>query len=73
MPAAEMISGTIIGEIKMPMMTDLCGISLRLRPSAATVPSVVEISVAKTAMTRLFFTAPCQFRLVKKSRYHFKE
>ena len=68
-----MMSGTIIGEIKMPITTDLCGISGRLKPSAAIVPRVVEMRVAKTAMTRLFLTAPCQLRLVKKSSYHLSE
>ena len=45
------------------------GMWARLRPSAATVPSTVARIVAKNAMMTLFFTAPCQFRLVKKSLY----
>ena len=73
MPAAEMINGTIMGEIRIAMIKDLNGISARLKPKAAMVPSVVEIIVAKTAIIKLFLTAPCQFRLEKKSWYHLVE
>ena len=70
MPVAEMISGTIIGEISRAMRPVLNGISERLSPSAARVPRNVEIRVAKIAMTRLFWTASCQDASVKNSRYH---
>ena len=70
MPVAEMINGTIIGDISRAMKAVLNGISDRLRPRAANVPRTVEISVAKTAMTRLFRTAFCQESSVKNSRYH---
>ncbi len=73
MPAAEMINGTIIGEIRIAMTVDLYGICDRLSPSAPMVPSVVAISVANTAMKKLFLTAPCQFSLLKKSSYHCSE
>jgi hypothetical protein len=68
-----MISGTIIGEIRMLMTRVFAGMVGRDRPSAARVPSVVDSRVAKKAMMTLFCTAPCQFRLVKKSSYHFSE
>ena len=68
-----MISGTIIGEIRILMMSVLKGICGRDRPSAPSVPKKVDSRVAKNAMMKLFLTAPCQFRLVKKSSYHFRE
>ena len=70
MPAAEMISGTTIGEINKPMMVVLNGKSGRLRPNAASVPKKVDMIVEKNAIIKLFLTAPCQFRLVKNSMYH---
>ena len=70
MPVAEMIRGTIIGDISSAMKPLLKGISERLNPRAAKVPRKVEISVAKTPMTRLFLTAACQESSVKNSRYH---
>ncbi len=73
MPAAEMIKGTIIGEINSPMIVDLNGRSERLSPKAATVPRNVARMVEKNAMITLFLTAPCQFALVKKSLYHLRE
>ena len=45
----------------------------RDRPSAARVPRVVDKRVAQKAMIMLFCTAPRQFKLVKKSSYHFSE
>ena len=65
-----MISGTIIGEIRIPMITVLYGMTERLRPSAASVPRPVAIMVEKKAMMKLLRTAPRQLSLLKKSMYH---
>ena len=70
MPAAEMISGTTIGDISNPIIVVLNGKSGRLSPSAAKVPRKVAIMVEKNAIMKLFLTAPCQFKLVKNSWYH---
>ena len=53
MPAAVMMSGTIIGEIRNAMIARRPTRSARLRPSAATVPMAVASTVATTAMMRL--------------------
>ena len=53
------MSGTIIGEIRSAMIVFLNGISGLLSPSAAKVPRNVEMSVAKTAIKKLFCTALC--------------
>lgn len=68
-----MINGTIIGEISRLITNVFAGMFGRERPRAARVPSVVESNVAKIAIITLFRTAPCQFRLEKKSSYHVKE
>ncbi len=44
-----------------------------LKPNAAKVPRAVDKRVEKTAIITPFFTAPCQFKFVKKSWYHFVE
>ena len=71
MPAAEMMSGTIIGEINRLIISVFAGMFGRDKPSAAKVPSVVDKSDAKKAMITLFQTAPCQFKIekVKSGRY----
>ena len=68
MPAAEMISGTIIGEISMAMMTERKGMWDCDSPMAATVPSTVASRVAAGAMLIELRNATCQSGLVKKSR-----
>jgi hypothetical protein len=69
MPAAEMISGTIIGEISSPMIMPRNGMCLRDSPSAAMVPSVVAIRVAKMAMITELRTEVSHEVLEKKSLY----
>ena len=59
-----------MGDIRSAMMVFLNGISGLLSPSAARVPRNVEISVANTAMRKLFCTALCHESSVKNSRYH---
>ena len=68
MPAAEMISGTIIGEIRIAMIAPRNGTWLWLRPIAASVPSTTAITVATGAMRAEFQSASCHSGLVKKSR-----
>ena len=68
-----MIRGTIIGEIKRLIINVLYGICSLERPKAATVPKNVEIIVAKKAIINEFFTAPCQFKLLKNSLYQARE
>ena len=53
-PAAVMISGTIIGEIMSAMINRLNGICRFDNPSAASVPRVLAKKVAKIAMIALF-------------------
>ena len=50
MPAAEMISGTIIGEIRIAMIAPLNGTCVWLRPMAASVPKPTDSSVATGAI-----------------------
>ncbi len=59
-PAAAMIRGTIMGEIRMPITNVRAGISGRLKPRTAIVPSAVAMKVEKIAMMKLLRTAPCQ-------------
>ena len=54
MPVAEMISGTIIGEIKIAMITRLAGTWLWLRPMAASVPNDTDKMVAIGAIKSEF-------------------
>ena len=68
MPVAEMISGTIIGEISTAMIARRPGTWLWLSPMAARVPSVTEITVAIGAMISEFLNDLCHSLLVKKSR-----
>jgi hypothetical protein len=56
MPAAEMINGTIIGEIRTPITADLYGICGWLRPSAAVVPRIVAKIVDAIAIMKLFLS-----------------
>ncbi len=67
MPAAEMISGTIIGEIRIAMMARRNGTWLWLSPIAASVPKVTDSSVAIGAIRIEFHSAFCQSLLLKKS------
>ena len=67
MPAAEMISGTIIGEIRIAMIAGLYGTCDWDRPTAATVPNAVARSVATGAISTELTSACCQSGLVKKS------
>ena len=52
--AAMMMSGTIIGEIKIAMIPRRHGISERLSPIAASVPSAVDSSVAQMPIQNEF-------------------
>ena len=63
-----MMSGTIMGEIRIAMIAPRKGTCRWLRPTAARVPSVTAISVATGAMRNEFQSAFCQSVLVKKSR-----
>ena len=65
-----MMSGTIIGEIKIAIKAARYGSAELARPSAASVPSVVANAVVASAMMIEFFIAPRQLGLVKKSSYH---
>ncbi len=62
-----MISGTIIGEIRMAMIVPLNGTWLWLSPMAARVPRLTEMMVAMGAMISEFFRLRCHSLLVKKS------
>ena len=52
MPVAEIINGTIIGDIKMAIITRFAGTWLWLNPIAARVPNDTEIIVAKGAIIK---------------------
>ena len=67
MPAAEMISGTIMGEIRMAMIARRNGTCCWLRPMAARVPKLTDRRVAAGAILIEFQTAPCHAELLKKS------
>ena len=54
MPVAEIMSGTIIGEIKMAIIARFAGTCDWLRPTAANVPRDTEIKVARGAIIREF-------------------
>ncbi len=73
MPTAEMMTGTIMGEIRMAMIVDFDGKLARARPRAASVPSAVARMVVAMATRKLIFTAPVQRGLKKKSSYHLSE
>src|SRR4030088_1612422 len=73
MPTALTTTGMIIGEINTAVMLERSGQSRRLRPSAASVPSVEAAIVENTATMMLFFNASCQTSDVKNSRYHCNE
>ena len=68
--AADIIKGTTIGEIKIPIIVVLNGNSFWLKPSAAKVPRETEIMVENTAITNEFLTAFCQLESLKKASYH---
>ena len=57
MPVAEMISGTIIGEIRIAMIARRNGTWLWLRPIAASVPKRHGQHVANGAIISEFFKA----------------
>ncbi len=63
-----MISGTIIGEIRIAMIARRNGTWLWLRPIAASVPRLTDSSVATGAILSELRRASCQSALVKKSR-----
>jgi len=67
MPVAEMINGTIIGEIKIAMIARRIGTWLCDRPIAASVPKVTDKIVATGAIFSELRKASCQSELVKKS------
>ena len=50
MPVAEIIKGTIIGDIRIAIITRFAGIWDWLRPIAANVPNETDIMVASGAM-----------------------
>src|SRR5262245_61215363 len=58
-----------MGEISTAMIAARYGMFGRDRPSAATVPSVVDRMVLKNAMMTLFLTAVFQRSLMKNSSY----
>ncbi len=68
MPAAEMISGTIIGEIRIAMIARRNGTWACDRPMAASVPNDTDRIVATGAIRTELRSACCQSGLVKKSR-----
>ena len=70
MPTAEIISGTIMGDMSKPIISERAGISLRDNPKAARVPKVTATNVDANAIRTEFFTAPCQLGSVKNSLYH---
>ena len=53
----EIISGTIIGEIKIAIIKPLYGICLLLKPNAARVPKIIDPKVANIAIIKLFLAA----------------
>ena len=57
MPVAVMTIGTIIGEIRMPVMKPRNGISGRDSPTEASVPSTVARIVALTPTNTLLRSA----------------
>ena len=67
MPAAEMISGTIMGEIRIAMIARRNGTCGWLSPMAASVPKPTDRIVAIGAIVTEFQSACCQLSLVKKS------
>jgi hypothetical protein len=62
-----MISGTIIGEIRIAMIVPLKGTWDCDRPMAASVPRLTDRIVATGAIRTEFLSACCQSGLVKKS------
>jgi hypothetical protein len=62
MPAAEMISGTIIGEIRIAMIADLNGHGSATGRSRPSVPSASPIIVATGAIVKEF-AAPAASRV----------
>ena len=73
MPAAVMMIGTIIGEMRRLMIGSRHGMCGRLRPSAARVPSRVASKVAETPMTKLFLIEWIHCSLASMSRYQRSE
>ena len=53
----DIIKGTIIGDIKTPIISPLYGINRLLKPKAAKVPNAVAPNVAKKAIIILFLKA----------------
>jgi hypothetical protein len=62
-----MISGTIIGEIKIAIIARFAGTWLWLSPIAANVPSDTDTKVAMGAIINEFLKERCHSGLVKKS------
>src|SRR5262245_36317032 len=68
-----MMIGTIMGEISRLMIRVRNGITDRLRPSAAAVPSTVATRVEQMPMMKLLPTAMFHSLLEKKSAYQRSE
>lgn len=73
MPAAEIIMGTIIGDISTLMIVTRKGVYGRLNPHAPKVPKVVANIVEKNPMMKLFLIECSHWGLLRKSRYHRSE
>ena len=68
-----MIKGTIMGEIKRPIIKDRYGIWGLLNPRAAKVPRTVAKMVDAMAIMKLFFTECVHWVLFIKSSYQRNE
>ena len=73
MPVAVMTRGTIIGEIKRPVMNERAGISGRDKPRAANVPKVVATIVEMVAMKNELRVARSHCALFQASWNHAHE
>src|SRR5690625_6685722 len=73
MPAAEMIKGTIIGEIRTPMISPRAGTCDRLRPRAARVPRIVASSAEAIPMMKELRIERSQLLEEKSSSYQRSE
>ena len=67
LPAAVMMIGTIIGEIRMAVSSLRNGMCGRVSPSAASVPREVAIRVEKIPMMKEFFIEWTHWALVQES------
>src|SRR5690606_4911678 len=69
MPAATMMSGTIMGESNSAVISRRRGIASLLKPTAAMVPRTVAMTVAASPMKKLFWMASIQLPVVKMRSY----